>query len=214
VVGTRPEYFRRQGESRLGNFFDHIYGQRTSARISALSILEAVLRGFQAIWPGRIEIDGENLGDVWEHREIVGKNAEDHLIPFHKLSQWLTYSLIEPLEEIGVTVYDIDCMTGLPEYRNGGLLIDAGVLIPKSARTLTEALKPGDEAIVEWRALTVHILDHIGQEIAKKLGKTPHEFPLAKVLQGGTWAAGRKIAREKRPDGSPPITIDSDGTVF
>jgi len=37
---------------------------------------------------------------------------------------------------------------------------------------------------------------------------------LARVLEGGTWAAGRRIARERRPDGAPPLAIESDGTVF
>jgi len=40
------------------------------------------------------------------------------------------------------------------------------------------------------------------------------EFPLAKVLEGGTWAAGREIAAELRDGATPPIRIDSDGTVF
>jgi hypothetical protein len=47
-----------------------------------------------------------------------------------------------------------------------------------------------------------------------RLALSAAELPLAKVLQGGTWSAGRRIAREKRPDGTPPIAIDSDGTVF
>ncbi|NJO37226.1 MAG: URC4/urg3 family protein, partial [Rhizobiales bacterium] len=29
-----------------------------------------------------------------------------------------------------------------------------------------------------------------------------------------TWSAGRRIARERRTDGSPPITLLSDGTLF
>jgi hypothetical protein len=214
VVKSSPKYFGREGEARLGYFFDYLLNQSAQNKLSALAILAAVLDGFQAIWPGRIAIGSQNLGDVWEHRSISGKTPNDHKIPFHKLSQWLTYSLIEPLEAAGITVTNIDQMTGLPEYRNGGLLIDAGVLTPISPKTLTESLKPGDESIVEWRALTVHILDLLGKEITKKIGKTAQEFPLAKVLQGGTWSAGRKIALEKRPDGSPPITIDSDGTVF
>ena len=49
-------------------------------------------------------------------------------MPFHKLSQWLTYSLLEPFEWAGVTVTGLDALTGLPEYRNGGLLLDTGVL--------------------------------------------------------------------------------------
>jgi hypothetical protein len=40
------------------------------------------------------------------------------------------------------------------------------------------------------------------------------QLPLARVLEGGSWRAGRLIARELRPDGGPPLQIHSDGTVF
>jgi hypothetical protein len=50
--------------------------------------------------------------------------------------------------------------------------------------------------------------------MASKLNKTEADFPLAKVLEGGSWWAGRKIAKIKRPDSSPPLKIISDGTVF
>ena len=40
------------------------------------------------------------------------------------------------------------------------------------------------------------------------------DMPLACILEGGTWAAGRKIARERRVDGRPPLEVTSDGTVF
>jgi hypothetical protein len=39
-------------------------------------------------------------------------------------------------------------------------------------------------------------------------------LPLASVLEGGSWAAGRAIAFSRRADGSPPIKVVSDGTVF
>ena len=45
-------------------------------------------------------------------------------------------------------------------------------------------------------------------------GVDERAFPLAKVLEGGTWQAGREIAREKRADATPPIRIQSDGTLF
>ncbi|TMK08883.1 MAG: DUF1688 family protein, partial [Alphaproteobacteria bacterium] len=32
--------------------------------------------------------------------------------------------------------------------------------------------------------------------------------------EGGSWAAGREIAAERRPDGSAPLLIASDGTLF
>jgi hypothetical protein len=38
-------------------------------------------------------------------------------------------------------------------------------------------------------------------------------MPLACVLEGGTWAAGRALAQRLR-DGLPPVTVVSDGTVF
>jgi hypothetical protein len=60
----------------------------------------------------------------------------------------------------------------------------------------------------------VALLDRTATEVRRLLGLSAEELPLAKVLEGGTWSAGREIAREKRPDGSPPIRVRSDGTVF
>jgi hypothetical protein len=54
----------------------------------------------------------------------------------------------------------------------------------------------------------------VGLAVREALGKSAAEFPLAKVLEGGTWAAGRRMAAEKRPGGGPPLAIESDGTVF
>jgi len=155
-----------------------------------------------------------NLGDVWSHSSLGPTGSPESLVPFHKLSQWLTYSLLEPLEEGGIRVTDLDELTGLPEYRNGGLLVDLGALVPKDSRLLTDAFPPGAEPIVEWRALTVALLDEVANRVRERLGMTAEELPLAKVLQGGTWSAGRKIAAEKRKGGTPPIRIESDGTVF
>jgi Protein of unknown function (DUF1688) len=183
-------------------------------KVPAAEVLGRVLESLGPIWPGRITLDGVNLGDVWTHPMLGAEGSPESLVPFHKLSQWLTYSLLEPLEEGGITVTDLDVLTGLPEYRNGGLLVDMGLLVPRDARLLTETFKPGSEPIVEWRALTVALLDEVGKQVRARLGMTAEQLPLAKVLQGGTWSAGRRIAAEKRPGGTPPIRIESDGTVF
>jgi hypothetical protein len=71
-----------------------------------------------------------------------------------------------------------------------------------------------DAFVVTWRSLTVALLDRIAPMVRERLGVSAEQFPLARVLEGGTWAAGRAIAREKRADGSPPLVIISDGTVF
>jgi len=185
-----------------------------ASKVDAPSMLLALLEGLGPIWPGRIELGGVNLGDVWPHPKAGGTGPSAGLVPFHKLSQWLAYSLFEPMTKAGFTITQAGALTGLPEYRNGGLLVDHGVLVPKHARVLGEEHAPGDELIVEWRALTVALLDRVAEGVRDKLGKSPMELPLANVLEGGTWAAGREIAKQLRPGGGPPIRIKSDGTVF
>ena len=209
-----PHIFGRENP-RVGGLFDFLYEQADSeGRLEAVNILEGVLSGLGSIWPGRLTLSGENLGDVWSHPLAGGQGRTKGLIPFHKLSQWLSYSLIEPLEQAGLQVVGVEKLTGLPEYRNGGLLVDMGVLKPKHEGVLRDAHLPGSEVIVEWRALTVALLDRIGDLVRDALQMSAADFPLAKVLEGGTWAAGRVLARERRKGGTPPIKILSDGTVF
>ena len=199
---------------RVGNLYDALRGQERDGAIAAPRILEAVLAGLGSIWPGRIALGGRNLGDVWRHEAMRADDATVGLVPFHKLSQWLTYSLIEPLQEAGVTVTDIDGLTGLAEYRNGGLFVDLGVIEPKHTAVTRDEHAPGSEIVVEWRALTVALLDKLAAEVRERLGLDAEALPLVKVLEGGTWAAGRRIAAERRAGGGPPIRVASDGTVF
>ena len=154
------------------------------------------------IWPGRISLGGVSLGDCGRHAAIPG----DGLVPFHKLSQWLAYSLVEPLEAGGVGVAGLDALTGLAEYRNGGLFIDCGVIEPRNPALLQRPLDALSEPVVEWRALTVALLDRLAPRVRERLGKNARDFPLACLLEGGSWAAGREIAFERRLDGSAPLT--------
>jgi hypothetical protein len=213
ALGNSPEMFGGEAP-RVGNLYDHLAAQAPTGRLPAGAILDAVLRGFGPIWPGRIELGGVNLGDVWRHPAAASEDLTDGLVPFHKLSQWLSYSLVEPLEQDGIAVTGLNDLTGLPEYRNGGLLIDLGVLRPKHDGVLGGRHEVGSELVVEWRALTVALLDRLAGRVREHLGLDETALPLARVLEGGTWSAGRRIARERRPDGGPPIHVVSDGTVF
>jgi hypothetical protein len=195
VVGSSPHLADRLREKASGGI------------LPAADVLAAVLEGLGPIWPGRQTLAGVNLGDTWPHPQLG-------LVPLHKLSQWLTYSMLEPLEAAGITVVELDALTGLAEYRNGGLFLDAGMLVPKTADVLAATHDVGDPIVVEWRALTVALLDRVAGELRRRLGKDATTLPLAKVLEGGTWWAGRAIAAERRPDGGPPLRVRSDGTVF
>nr|WP_207191513.1 URC4/urg3 family protein [Paracraurococcus ruber] len=202
------------GMDRPGALFDDLAAQAVDGALPARAILVTLLHALGPIWPGRETLDGVNLGDCWRHPGIRRADGTAGLVPFHKLSQWLAYSLVEPLEEAGIRVTDLDALTGLPEYRNGGLFLDMGVLRPRDPALLQAEHDPGDLPIVEWRALTVALLDAVAPLVRARLDLTAEAFPLARVLEGGTWHAGRRIARERRADGGSPLRIRSDGTVF
>lgn len=213
TLTQKPEFFGPQ-DPRPGNLVDYLLTQAQDQQLPASTVLQAVLQGLGNIWPGRITLDGINLGDVWPHPALPNTEPGSNLVPFHKLSQWLTYSLLEPLQDLGLEITQLDQLTGLAEYRNGGLCVDLGLLEPKHDDVLRGPHLPSSEVIVEWRSLTVVLLDRIAHTIRTELGLSATELPLVKVLEGGTWAAGRKIAAELRPGGDPPISIQSDGTVF
>lgn len=207
---------------------------RSSEKEIQLSDLWSVLQKLLIpIWPaGRTTYNGKPLGDAWPLKlfETVKQPSHLNIQPFHKLTQWLTYSLtvvFERLLEIKWT--GLGDLTGLPEYRNGGLLVDSGVLILK-----TEALKRGlaassnselpefeadDDVVIEWRALTVALLDVSLELVNKKIevqtAGTAPILSLAQLLEAGTWKSGRELAAKFRPQSNcSPILVRSDGTLF
>ena len=219
TLERHPQIFSLDGQNfRLGYMVDYLVNDLRSSlnnqQLPAAKVFQAVLEGLGDIWANRIVLEGVNLGDVWQHSQLAGDIPAAKLVPFHKLSQWLTYSLLEPLQELGIEITHLEEMTGLPEYRNGGLCLDLGLLQPKYPEIFTKTYTPESEVIVEWRALTVILLDHMATTLRQRLNLSATDLPLVKVLEGGTWAAGRKIAVDRRPGGIPPLKIQSDGTVF
>ena len=224
VLAEQPATFGPDG--RPGGMFDQLAGaagSASTAEVSAHAILSTLLDGLSGIWPAQNTVasperpgrasDTTPLGDCWRHADVRGPGLTDGWMPFHKLSQWLTYSLLEPFDWAGVKVTGLGALTGLPEYRNGGLLIDIGILRPVEPDALARRYVAGDEFIVEWRALTVALLDELAPLVRAQLGATEDAMPLACVLEGGTWAAGRVLANRLR-GGTPPLNIESDGTIF
>jgi hypothetical protein len=206
-VDAQSDLFARADRPRPGGLYDVLVARADDGAIAAPAILDVLLEALGPIWENRPSLDGAPLGDCWPVAHLG-------YVPLHKLSQWLAYSLIEPIERAGLCVTDIDGLTGLAEYRNGGLFVDTGVLLARDAADLARPHDVSDAFVVTWRSLTVALLDRIAPLVRERLGVSAQDFPLTRVLEGGTWAAGRAIAREKRADGGPPLLIHSDGTVF
>ena len=209
-IEARPDLFG----GRPGGLFDVLVARADNGKLPASAILELLLEALGPIWSDRLTVDGVALGDCWRHPALRRDDATDGLVPLHKLSQWLSYSLIEPLQEAGIDVVDIDGLTGLAEYRNGGLFVDAGVLVLADPADAAKTHHVSDPLIVAWRSMTVALLDRMAPLVRERLGVSGAQFPLARMLEGGSWAAGRRIAGELRPGGGPPFNIASDGTVF
>jgi len=211
---ARPDLFASQDSPRPGGLYDAIIARADGPRVPGPLILEVLLEALGPIWEGRLELGGLPLGDCWRHSAIRRDDASNGLVPLHKLSQWLSYSLVEPLQAAGYEVTDLNGLTGLAEYRNGGLFFDTGLLALSDRADADRRHAVGEELVVGWRAMTVALLDRIAPLVREKLGVSASDFPLARVLEGGTWAAGRRLAKQNRSDGGPPLKIDSDGTVF
>jgi hypothetical protein len=201
-------------QPRVGNLFDALLRKSHNGTLPAAAVLSALLIGLADVWPDGYRFHGVNIGDVGFHPVLDSDDATAGLVPFHKLSQWLTYSLVEPLEEYGIEVTGLEALTALAEYRNGGLLVDTKVLAPRDPDALGRSHAMNSELIVEWRALTIALIDEIADTIRERLGRDHDTLPLAAVLEGGTWWAGRRIALKLRQDGGPPIRVESAATVF
>ncbi|KAF5374099.1 hypothetical protein D9615_008836 [Tricholomella constricta] len=232
ALQASPEFFGAAG--RPGHIVDFLESQSkldpaTGIRTVHVSALWHVLiEGLNPIWPSRHTLASKALGDVWPCAALhtpAGEAALPEgadLVPFHKLTMWITYSLVEVLQTVAKWRVDgLEDLTGLPEYRNGGLLVDLGVLTlkpgalptdPESGLPRAAASHP---AIVEWRAMTVIELDRIASLIRTGLNLTPEQLTLAQVLEGATWKGGREIAKTKRPEtGGPPIEINMSLATF
>jgi len=213
ALEAHPDFFGAE-VPRPGHLVDYLLERSTGGQVALEHLWRVCSDGLRRVWP--VQPNGVARGDVWTHSGLqVAGRPGGNVVPFHKLTQWLAYSLIDALQVgLGLKVTGDEQLTCLPEYRNGGLLLDSGVIALKDPSWQSQQVNVSTELVVEWRALTVVLVDRLAEELRRKLGVSPEQLPLASVLEGGTWQAGRELARALRADGSPPISIRLDGTVF
>lgn len=254
VLKVRQDYFNKDGISRPGNMMgkyigillkilrhllstnqypiDYLLNHPTTIKtkkgpLISIEAIWPVVQEMGEIWAAEDNIGGtQGLGDVWPCKAIGG---DDNLVSFHKLSQWLIYSIIEPMEKLlGATIEGTDLLTPLPDYCNGGFLIDTGFLTLKPvdyergiknyhANSLlpdqpkievAPMFEMSDPVVTEWRALTVAYLDLVTERVRQSFRLSKKLLSLSQLIQGGTWSAGRELAEISRPNThEPPIVI-------
>ena len=232
ALNEQPEIFAQDGgKARPGGLFDAAVGPfgpgvPATAEVGAHALLSLALSSLSRIWPAANAIDKGHgpdglgsgdpafgVGDCWHHSAVEGPGLTRGWMPFHQLSQWLTCSLLEPFERAGVKVRGVDALTGLPDAHNRGLFLDTGVIVPRDRSCLTRQWKVGDEFIVEWRALTVALLDELAPLVRQALGRSATDMPLACIVRLDSQAASQAASQRLR-DGEPTLSIESDGMVF
>lgn len=71
------------------------------------------------------------------------------------------------------------------------------------------------DVIVEWRAMTVALLDKLHELIGAHFASQGVKLSMPQMLEAGSWKAGRELAAKFRPETkSSPILIEGDGTLF
>ncbi len=216
-LAAAPPRRRRRGPARTcsarrpGSAISTISGSRSATICRAPEMLRLLLHAFGPIWPGRLLLGGVPLGDCGRHRAVPGDGIR-------------AVSQAQPMARLFADRAARRCRVHRHRHRRA----DRPRRIPQrrsvhrhrghrrraTPSCRADALDPFAEEIVEWRALTIALLDRLAEQVRQLLGVAPSAFPLARVLEGGSWAAGREIAAERRPDGAPPLLIASDGTVF
>lgn len=213
---------------------DYMLESRTELGFLDFDVLWSVLQTLLLpSWPkDRTHVAGVPIGDSWPLEVLARVNANqktehgtENIQPFHKLTQWLAYSLTIPFIRIlGLEWKNLEHATALPEYRNGGIFVDLGVLVLKD-ETLKEGLESSKEKlpsfgassdpIVEWRSLTVSLSDVLLKLLNERFASQNVRLSLPQMLEAGTWKGGRELAAKLRPETkSSPILIQGDGTLF
>jgi len=219
ALRSRQDMFGKN--ARPGNMIDYLISHpdtvAAAVPVVPLPVLwEVLMDGLSSIWPAtRTNIGGVSLGDAWPCSTISNEGPLKNIVPFHKLTQWLCYSIMVPMTKLmNMQFAGAELMTGLPEYRNGGLLVDTGLLTLKPADTeqglktyretmpnasveVVPMFEPSDDVVVEWRAVTVGFLDELLAAVNQGLGLSGNEkLNLAQMLEAGTWKVCISILKQ------------------
>lgn len=196
---------RREGvPARPALLLHRLTGASAQAALGAEQVLQELLHLLDPVLCGPTRAMGVTLGDVWPHRFAGGDDPITRgLLPLHARGLWLCASLQEPLQRAGVELVGMEALCMPTGLEAAALLLDCGVLVPRHARAPERAWKPGDECVVEARALAVTLQDELVAAVQAQRG------PLAwhAVQQGILAAAGAGAA-------APWLRVEGDGILL
>lgn len=218
---TAQDEARNEGiDARAGLLCERLTHRGRLGALTATELLGEVLRSLTPIWSGLRRVQHLPAGDIWPHHWAGGEagteGAQDSTsagyVALHRPALWLSYSLLEPLQSAGLQVSGVCALPGLADSVHGALMLDSGVIVPRHASDLGRSWKLHDEFVVEWRALTLALLEALAAGVRERLASSAEQLPLARLLETSS-ALGHEIASGLR-GGAPPFAVESDGTLY
>lgn len=209
-----PSIFVTSHKPELKNIYHFFQSIVEHKSLNLEEVFKTIVFIFHDFFTSDTKINEINLCDSRIHSNLISLPLVGKKIPFFKLIQWMVYSIDDFFNSQGIPTINEEFLSGLAEYRNGGFFMDTNIINLKSKNLSHQSYSIDSELVTEWRALTITLLDEFLEELKIKRGY--NHLNMSKLLEGGTWIAGRKLARENRPDSpySPPIKIITDGKFF
>ncbi|WP_162009421.1 DUF1688 family protein [Labrenzia sp. CE80] len=209
TIGLRPDLFELNDEVRPGCLLQNLSAQSTDGVLKATDIVDGLLDGLSPLWQGGAMLDEVILGDTWQHTSSMQAMSVSDLVPFHLPALAIFYSFIEPLAWVGLSVSDLETVSGLANLEHAALFLACGVI-----EFETDTSETSHKQAVELRAMTLCLLSELAKRLRSELDADETSLPLTCVQEGGTLPAGRAIARKNPEAWRKASKILGDGGVF
>ena len=129
-----------------------------------------------------VSIGGRLCGDVWRHPLAWAEDRSRELVPFHALLLALTLDLVEPLQEAGAPIGDLDELPVPAGRALAGQILQLGLVRPRHAAVARLRHPPGSDIVIELRALAVALADRLVDRLRAELGRTVHDMPVVRIV--------------------------------
>lgn len=216
LLSEQPEVFGEEG--RPAGIFDIIvspygHGVAHTADVDAHDILSQLLTTLSGLWPGGGEIGGTLLGDCWRHRLAQGDGLSEGWVPLHATLQALARSFLEPFLRAGVQVRGIGGLTATADRHVCQWVLDTGALRLRDPQAAGARWTCADEIVVEWRALSLALLEEIASRVRELLTRDEQGLPMGCILEGVAYAAGTDRGLPA-PPAQAALQVTADPALF
>jgi hypothetical protein len=179
------------------------WARAVDGRLPAPVILEVLLEALGPVWQDRLNLGGVDLGDYLAASGDETRRRHRRPRPDPQAQPVAQLFPGRAAETAGIEVTDLDGLTGLAEYRNGGLFMDLGVVALKDPADADKALAGVGSA---GRRLALDDRGPAGPDRPAGARRTGRQ---RRGHASGQRAGRRHLGR--RPGASPPTEREGGG---